>query len=151
VQSETGSVAVTVLVYDAVFVPPVAPMGSPRLPAAARVSPPPADVVGWLRRDPGLRVSEAVAADVGGLPAVQVDVRSVRPSASVPCTERGLCTYVVGSPGLDAAVLYGDTDRWFFLDAPGRARVAVRVRSPKQRPDSVREQWQPLLDSLVVG
>lgn len=151
VQSGTGSVSVTVLVFDSVFVPSAVPVGTPRPPDAARVSPPPADVVAWLRRDPGLRVGEPVAARVGGLPAVQVDVTSVRPSASVPCTERGLCTHVVGSAGLDAAVLYGDTDRWSFVTAPGGRRVAVRVRSPKQRPETVREQWQPLLDSLVIG
>ena len=150
VQSGTGSVSVTVLVFDTVFVPS-APVATPRPPDAARVSPPPADVVAWLSRDPGLRVGEPVAARVGGLPAVQVDLTSVRPSASVPCTERGLCTHVVGSAGLDAAVLYGDTDRWSFGTAPGGRRVAVRVRTPKQRPETVRDQWQPLLDSLVIG
>lgn len=150
VRDAKGSVGVTVLAYDAAFRPPAVPAGAPRLPAAARVTPPPRDIVQWLRRDPALQVSPPAHAAVGRQPATVVEVTSVRAGTSV-CSHEKLCTYVVGSETVDAFVNFGSTDRYAFLQPEGGPPLAVRITASRRQPEAARQVWEPLLESLVIG
>ena len=147
---ETGGVGFTLFSYDGVFKPPAVPMGSERIEFERRVKPAPADIVGWLRQDPALRVSEPTATDVAGLPATQVDLTSLQQGQRV-CVNGSYCTYVVSSARHDALVEWKDTDRFWFLDELGGTRLAIRVHVPGSDVDQYRDDWGPILESLVIG
>lgn len=147
---ETGGVAVTLFSYDGVFTPPAVPMESDRIEFERRVQPAPADVVGWLRQDPALRVSEPIATEVAGRPATQVDLTSVQQGERV-CVHGSYCTYVVSSVRYDALVDWHDTDRFWFLDEVDGTRLAIRVHVPSTDVDRYREEWEPVIESLVIG
>lgn len=95
-------------------------------------------------------MSELTATDVAGLPATQVDVTSLQQGQRV-CVNGSYCTYIVSSTRNDALVEWKDTDRFLFLPEVGGTRPAVRVHVPGTDVDQYRDDWGPVLESLVVG
>jgi hypothetical protein len=147
---ETRGVGFTLFSYDGVFKPPAVPMMSERIEFERRVKPAPEDIVGWLRQDPALRVSEPTATTVASLSATQVDLTSLQQGQRV-CVHGSYCTYVVSSARNDALVDWKDTDRFWFLEKVDGIRLAIRVHTPGADVDQYRDDWGPILESLVVG
>jgi len=103
---------------------------------AGRLIDPPADLAAWLGGRPGLTVIAQKAVTVGGLPGIQLDVRT-------------------GNQGLGFGPIPGVTDPGFGLGPNWVARLFVvpvqghRVVITLHAEDGSIDELQPLVDSIV--
>jgi hypothetical protein len=124
--------------------------------AQLSASPPPKNVVSWLKQHPNLTIGKAKSVEVGGLRGKVVTVRvkgNPRPPKGAKCGPEGPCVPLFTAPGSNelVSVFRGQKTRIYTLKQGPKRNIVIVMSTPKQRAKAATAQLERIIATTKFG
>jgi hypothetical protein len=123
--------------------------------AQLSASPPPKNVVSWLKQHPNATIGKAKSVEVGGLRGKVVTVGvegNPRPPKGVRCGPEGPCVPLFTAPGSNELVsVFRNQKTRIYALKQGKKQIVIVMSAPKQGATAATGQLQRILASAKFG